>query len=82
MSGAYKSIEEMLEPKSKVPWGNRFSFMHVPMPKFKDQKSTNPLEFVWAANKIIKKKKSSLGVYLTSKLLGIVKKLKGPEVHT
>ncbi|KAM3745261.1 hypothetical protein ACB098_06G112800 [Castanea mollissima] len=78
MSG-YKSIEEMLEPKSKVPWGNRFSFLHVPMPKFKDHKSANPLEFVWAANKIIKKKKSSLGVYLTSELLGIVKKLKGPE---
>ncbi|XP_030928792.1 O-acyltransferase WSD1-like isoform X2 [Quercus lobata] len=80
MSGAYKSIEEMLEPKSKVPWGNRFSFLHVPMPKFKDDhKSANPLEFVWAANKIIKKKKSSLGVYITSKLLDIVKKLKGPE---
>ncbi|KAM3697442.1 hypothetical protein ACB098_06G112900 [Castanea mollissima] len=64
MSG-YKSIEEMLKPKSKVPWGNKFAFFHVPIPKLKGHKSPNPLDFVWAASKIIKKKKSSFGIYLT-----------------
>ncbi|KAM4093422.1 hypothetical protein ACB094_06G115000 [Castanea mollissima] len=64
MSG-YKSIEEMLKPKSKVPWGNKFAFFHVPIPELKDHKSPNPLDFVWAASKIIKKKKSSFGIYLT-----------------
>ncbi|KAK4569000.1 hypothetical protein RGQ29_004415 [Quercus rubra] len=78
MSG-YKSIEEMLKPNSKVPWGNQFTFLHVPMPELKDHKSPNPLDFVLAASKIIKKKKSSLGVYLTGRVLEIVKKLRGPE---
>nr|POE95315.1 hypothetical protein CFP56_05674 [Quercus suber] len=79
MSG-YKSIEEMLKPNSKVPWGNQFTFLHVPMPElYKDHKSPNPLDFVLATSKIIKKKKSSLGVYLTGKVLEIVKKLRGPE---
>ncbi|KAK7832523.1 o-acyltransferase wsd1 [Quercus suber] len=77
MSG-YKSIEEMLKPNSKAQWGNRFTFLHVPMPELKDHKSPNPLDFVLAASKIIKKKKSSLGVYLTGRVLEIVKKLKGP----
>ena len=52
------------------------------MPKFKDHRSSNLVEFVWTASKIIKKKKSSLGFYLTGRLLEIVKKLRGPEVHT
>ncbi|KAM4103897.1 hypothetical protein ACJW30_06G113600 [Castanea mollissima] len=79
MISGYKSIEEMLKPNSKVPWGNRSTFLHVPMQNFKDHKSSNPLEFVWTASKIIKKKKSSLGFYLTGTLLEIVKKLRGPE---
>ncbi|KAM4115553.1 hypothetical protein ACJW30_04G158200 [Castanea mollissima] len=78
MSG-YKSIEEMLKPSSKVQWGNQFAFLHVSMPELKDHKSPNPLDFVLAASKIIKKKKSSLGVYLTGRVLEIVKKLRGPE---
>ena len=45
-------------------------------------RSPNPLDFVWAASKIIKKKKSSLGVYLTGWALEIVKKLRGPEVYS
>ena len=81
MSG-YKSIEEMLKPNSKVPWGNQFAFLHVPMPELKDHKSQNPLDFVLAASKIIKKKKSSLGVYLTGRVLEIAKKLRGPEVYS
>nr|POE50296.1 o-acyltransferase wsd1 [Quercus suber] len=78
MSG-YKSIEEMIKPNSKVPWGNQFAFLHVPMPELKDHKSSNPLDFVLETSKIIKKKKSSFGVYLTGRLLEIVKKLRGPE---
>ena len=81
MSG-YKSIEEMLKPNSKAQWGNQFAFLHVPMPELKDHKSPNPLDFVLAASKIIKKKKSSLGVYLIGRVLEIVKKLRGPEVYS
>ncbi|XP_059452448.1 wax ester synthase/diacylglycerol acyltransferase 4-like [Corylus avellana] len=79
MIRAYKSVKEMVEPDSEAPWGNRFAFLHVPIPKFKDPKSLDPLEFVWEAHKIIKRKRSSLDVYLTSRLLEIMKKLRGPE---
>ncbi|GMY10132.1 o-acyltransferase wsd1 [Fagus crenata] len=75
----YKSVEEMLNPDSNTPWGNRFGFLHVPIPKLKDPKSPNPIEFVQAAQEVIKKKKSSFGVYLNGRLLEIVKKLRGPE---
>jgi hypothetical protein len=81
MIRAYKSVKEMVERDSESPWGNRFAFLHVSIPKFKDPKSSDPLEFVWEAHKIIKRKRSSLGVYLTSRLLEIVKELRGPEVH-
>ena len=70
------------KPDSETPWGNRFGFLHVPIPNLKDPKSPNPIEFVQAAQEVMKKKKSSFGVYLTGRLLEIVKKLRGPEVHT
>jgi hypothetical protein len=44
MIRAYKSVKEMVEPDSEAPWGNRFAFLHVPIPKFKDPKSLDPLE--------------------------------------
>jgi hypothetical protein len=81
MIRAYKSVKEMVEPDSEAPWGNRFAFLHVPIPEFKDPKSLDPLEFVWEAHRIIKRKRSSLDVYLTSRLLEIMRKLRGPEVH-
>jgi hypothetical protein len=49
MIRGYKSLEEMVEPDSEAPWGNRFSYLHVSIPKFGDAKSLNPLEFVWEA---------------------------------
>ncbi|XP_059452804.1 wax ester synthase/diacylglycerol acyltransferase 11-like isoform X2 [Corylus avellana] len=79
MISSYKSIKEMVEPNSEAPWGNRFGFLHVPIPKFKDPKSLDPLEFVREAHKIIKRKRSSLDVYLTGRLLEIMKNIRGPE---
>jgi hypothetical protein len=76
----YKSIKEMVGD-SEAPWGNRIAFLHVPIPKFNDPKLSNPLEYVLEAQKIIKKRRTSLGVYLNDKLLDIVKKLRGHEVH-
>ncbi|KAL5797548.1 hypothetical protein ACOSQ2_002368 [Xanthoceras sorbifolium] len=67
-----------------TPWCNYFAFLHVPSPKLTDDYSklsnnNNPLEFVWKTREIINAKKSSLGVYLTGRLLQILKKLRGPE---
>jgi hypothetical protein len=81
MIRAYKSVKEMAELDSEAPWGNRFGFLHVSIPKLKDPQSSDPLDFVREAHKIIKKKRSSLDVYLTSRLLEIVKKLRGSEVR-
>ncbi|KAK4846529.1 hypothetical protein QYF36_018638 [Acer negundo] len=78
----YVSIKEMIKPDSKSPWGNCFAFLHVPLPKLTDDDSnsySNPLEFVWKTREIINAQKSSLGVYLTGRLLQVLKKLRGPE---
>ncbi|KAK1568125.1 hypothetical protein Q3G72_020929 [Acer saccharum] len=78
----YVSIKEMIKPDSKTPWGNHFAFLHVPLPKLTADDSnsySNPLEFVWKTREIINAKKSSLGVYLTGRLLQVLKILRGPE---
>ncbi|KAL3509343.1 hypothetical protein ACH5RR_028744 [Cinchona calisaya] len=75
----YKSVKEMVEPKSKTPWGNHFAFMHVSVPKLTKEESSNPLNFVLKAQRIIKTKRNSAGVYLTGKLLDTLRKYKGPE---
>ncbi|XP_019432114.1 PREDICTED: O-acyltransferase WSD1-like [Lupinus angustifolius] len=76
---AYKSIKEMLSTNSEAQWGNRICFMQVPIPKLRDTSSSNPLEFVLEANKIIKRKRYSLAVPLTDVLLDLINKIKGPQ---
>ncbi|KAK4793256.1 hypothetical protein SAY86_023691 [Trapa natans] len=76
---AYKTVQEMAQPACKSPWGNRFSFLHVSVPKLTDSTAVNPLKFVYLAHKLIKRKRSSLAVYLTGHLLHLVRKLRGPE---
>uniref|UniRef100_A0A6N2KH54 Uncharacterized protein n=1 Tax=Salix viminalis TaxID=40686 RepID=A0A6N2KH54_SALVM len=68
MLGGYNSVQEMLKPNSEAPWGNHFAFLKIPIPKLGDAEATNnPLKFVINARKIIKRKRSSIGVYLTAK---------------
>ncbi|XP_008227240.1 PREDICTED: O-acyltransferase WSD1-like [Prunus mume] len=75
----YTSIKEMIEPNNaKMSWGNQFAFLHLPVPK--STETSNPLDFVWEAQKMIKKKRSSAASYLTSWLLDVLKKFRGPEV--
>ncbi|KAK7290888.1 hypothetical protein RIF29_05654 [Crotalaria pallida] len=76
---AYKSVKDMLAKNSEAPWGNRFHFMHIPIPELSDTNKLNPLEFVLEANKIIETKRYSLAVPLTDMILGLVNKIKGPE---
>lgn len=77
----YQSINDMLNTKAKGPWGNRITFLHVPIPKLNETRTTNPLEFIWDTHNIIKRKKQSLGVVLTGTLLKIEGKLRGQEVN-
>ncbi|KAL9277421.1 hypothetical protein ACSQ67_025030 [Phaseolus vulgaris] len=75
----YKSLKEMQNSKVKGLWGNKISFLQIPIPKLSQSRSHNPLEFVWNARKLINKKKRSFSVYLIGLLLDLEMKLKGPE---
>ncbi|KAF7822975.1 O-acyltransferase WSD1-like [Senna tora] len=80
---AYKSVNEMVDTKGKTPWGNRFAFLHIPIPKLSDDDRkviSEPLEFVWEAKKMIERTRYSLAVPLTGMLLDVVNKLRGAEV--
>ncbi|XP_048328170.2 wax ester synthase/diacylglycerol acyltransferase 4 [Ziziphus jujuba] len=75
----YASVNEMMKPDSKTPWGNRFAFLHIPIPKFRNDQFSNPLDIVRYAQKVIGRKRKSLSVYLNGRLLEMVKKFKGYE---
>uniref|UniRef100_A0A0R0HGL8 Uncharacterized protein n=1 Tax=Glycine max TaxID=3847 RepID=A0A0R0HGL8_SOYBN len=71
---------EMQKPKVQGLWGNKISFLQIPIPKLSQSKISNPLEFVWNARKLIKRKRHSFSVYLIGLLLDLEMKLRGPEV--
>ncbi|XP_057737161.1 wax ester synthase/diacylglycerol acyltransferase 4-like [Arachis stenosperma] len=77
----YKSVKEMVEKSNNngASWGNRFAFLHVPIPELSDSKYANPLEFIWDAQKEITRKKSSWATPLTAMFLNMVKRLRGSE---
>lgn len=77
---SYESVKDMVKPDAKSPWGNYFAFLHVSIPKLADDWSSNPLDFVVKARQIMNFKKNSLAVYLTGRVLEILKKFRGPEV--
>ncbi|CAN1219183.1 Wax ester synthase/diacylglycerol acyltransferase 11 [Linum perenne] len=85
-SGSYNSIKEMVEPSvaaTKLPWGNHFTFLNVSVPKLHydgTNKEVNPLEFVLKTHEMVKRKRNSMGVYLTAMYLQLVRKFRGPEV--
>ncbi|KAF9663129.1 hypothetical protein SADUNF_Sadunf17G0006300 [Salix dunnii] len=80
MLGGYKSVQEMLKPDSEAPWGNHIAILKIPIPKLGDAEAkNNPLKFVMNARKIIKRKRSSIGVYLNAKFLLLVARFRGPN---
>ncbi|XP_043689066.1 wax ester synthase/diacylglycerol acyltransferase 4-like [Telopea speciosissima] len=75
----YLSVTEMNKQDSKSPWGNQFGFLHVSIPNSDDSELANPLDFVYKGREIIQKKKGSLAVFLTGRLLEMMRKFRGPE---
>ncbi|KAF9679241.1 hypothetical protein SADUNF_Sadunf07G0119500 [Salix dunnii] len=76
----YKSIEEMVKPNAELPWGNHFAFLTITLPKLRDAGLENPLQFVFKARQIIKRKRmSSFAVFLTAKYLQLVSKFRGAQ---
>ncbi|KAF7819689.1 O-acyltransferase WSD1-like [Senna tora] len=76
---SYQSVDDMLNGKAKGLWGNRISFLHVPIPKLIGARVSDPLEFVWETHDVIKRKKQSLAVPLTGMLLDMESRVKGYE---
>lgn len=80
--GGYKSVGEMVNPKANTSlWGNHFAFLHVPLPKLSTASLSNPVNFVYEAHKIIKRKRNNAAVLLTGALLEKLRELRGPEVY-
>lgn len=80
--GGYKSVNDMIKPNSDMPWGNHFTFLPVSLPKLTNlphNPHTNPLAFVQKAHRMIHRKRNSASVWLTSKFLDFLRKLRGPE---
>ncbi|KAJ1419596.1 O-acyltransferase, WSD1, N-terminal [Sesbania bispinosa] len=75
----YQSINDMLNTKAKGPWGNKISFLHVPIPKLNESRISNPLDFISETHNIIKRKKQSLVVALAGTLLDMEGKFRGQE---
>ncbi|XP_047334180.1 wax ester synthase/diacylglycerol acyltransferase 4-like [Impatiens glandulifera] len=73
----YSSVEEMVKPDKNTQWGNQFGFLHVTLPCLDE---SEPLQFVFEARKIIQRKRKSGAVFLTGKLLELLRKYRGPEV--
>ncbi|KAL8149644.1 wax ester synthase/diacylglycerol acyltransferase 4-like [Apium graveolens] len=73
----YKSVSEMLKPKSTMPWGNQFAFLHMPMPKLNE--AHNALDFVFRTHRTIKRLKTNYAAFLTAQLIAVSHKLVGPE---
>ncbi|XP_057832443.2 wax ester synthase/diacylglycerol acyltransferase 11 [Cryptomeria japonica] len=61
-----KDIKDMLKFNSRAPWGNHFGMLQIPMPV---ANAESPLDFVRRAKQIIDRKKMSLEVFLTRRIL-------------
>ncbi|KAH9305077.1 hypothetical protein KI387_009481, partial [Taxus chinensis] len=70
-----KGLEEMSKSKTGAPWENRFGYLHlrVPMGKLED-----PLEYVRRAKHMTDKKKMSVALFLTGRLINYITRFKGP----
>ncbi|XP_021765366.1 O-acyltransferase WSD1-like [Chenopodium quinoa] len=55
----YARVEEMWKHNAKVPWGNRFSGIEIPITNLEENDIKNPLKFILKAHKIIKKKRNA-----------------------
>ncbi|KNA12683.1 hypothetical protein SOVF_123800 [Spinacia oleracea] len=74
----YMSVNEMINADTKI-WGNKFSFLHIELPKLINGGFSNPLDFVYKTRKQIKRYRNSPVVYLTAQCLEIIRKYKGSE---
>ncbi|KAI4305154.1 hypothetical protein L6164_028540 [Bauhinia variegata] len=68
-------LEDMVKCDAMGAWGNRIVFMPVPINKLED--GQNPLDYVWGAHKMIKKKRHPLALFINDQLSKTTRKFKG-----
>lgn len=74
----YAKPEDMRKGKT---WGNKISVIELILPKFKEDDFKNPLNFIMKANKIMKRKRTSVGaIYLTAWTLEAIRIFAGYKV--
>ncbi|KAF6162528.1 hypothetical protein GIB67_003074 [Kingdonia uniflora] len=76
MVNGYQGLDDMLE---KDLWGNHFSFIHLSVPSQNYGKKIDPLQYIFKAQKVVKRNRNSIGIYLNGILLQLVGKLGGFE---
>ncbi|XP_042483870.1 wax ester synthase/diacylglycerol acyltransferase 11-like [Macadamia integrifolia] len=77
MLKGFQTVGDML--KANI-WGNHFSFLHVMLPsKCKDLKNMDPMDFVVQAKDEMRRRRNSMALYLTKRILGIFRKIRGPD---
>ncbi|XP_043709633.1 wax ester synthase/diacylglycerol acyltransferase 4-like [Telopea speciosissima] len=77
MLKGFNTVGDML--KANI-WGNHFSFLHVMLPsKCKDLKNMDPMDFVVQAKDEMRRRRNSMALYLTKRILGVFRKIRGPE---
>ncbi|CAN0896808.1 Wax ester synthase/diacylglycerol acyltransferase 4 [Linum grandiflorum] len=90
MLRSYNSVKDMMKPDTESPWGNRFAFLHITLPKLMIPKldhaekwtttmQRRSVEFLKASRTVIQNKRSSIAVHLNAKMLDLYWKLKGSE---
>ncbi|XP_043719693.1 wax ester synthase/diacylglycerol acyltransferase 4-like [Telopea speciosissima] len=80
MLRGYKRIEDML--KSNNVWGNHCSFLNIPIPSFSYSENLCPLNFIVKAKTQIKRKRNSAAIYVSGKILNLIKSVFGREAGT
>uniref|UniRef100_A0A803MLX8 Diacylglycerol O-acyltransferase n=1 Tax=Chenopodium quinoa TaxID=63459 RepID=A0A803MLX8_CHEQI len=67
----YANPEKMRKGKT---WGNRISVIELSLPKYKEEDLKNPLNFIMKVQKLMKRKRKSIGaIYLTAWTLDAIK---------
>ncbi|KAK9136078.1 hypothetical protein Syun_015408 [Stephania yunnanensis] len=75
----YKDINEMLKAGT---WGNHSTYLKVPIPNVSPNQNVDPLYFIFAAKKNMKRMKNSFVPQLTFPVINTMKRFKGTKVKT
>lgn len=78
----YETAKDMQKTKGTGTWGNRFTYIHVSVPKLEDTHISNPLLFVQEVYHAMNRNKRSWVSSLICMLLKTKHKFQGPEVST